>query len=249
MPILESQNESVRNMAGVHLYHFGLSSCSQRVRLALEEKGVTWLGHMIDLHKLENVSPEYQQIHPKGYVPALVHDGQLVTESLDIIRYIDENFAGPVLLPESAENTKVLDHWMTLTNENQWSLKTLTYELLFKKLGHFSDEKEVQYYITHQQNPELVQFIKDFTAGFPQERIQGCQEEVDFFLTELDLALSSSPFVAGDQFSLADIAVVVNVHRYQLLQINLKHFSAINRWYQKMEARPSFQKAIREYER
>lgn len=249
MPISEPQVDQVRKMKGVHLFHFGLSSCSQRVRFALEEKGVAWEGHTVDLHKMENVSREYQQIHPKGYVPALVHDGRLVTESVDIIRYIDEHFAGPSLMPESTKGIELLNHWVERADRNQWCLKTLTYELLFKKLGHFSKDEEVQYYIEHQSNPELVQFIKEFTAGFPEERIHGCLDEVESFLAELNGLLSENRYVAGDLFSIADIAVVVNVHRYKLLQISLEPYEAIRNWYERIESRPGFQKAITAFER
>ncbi len=45
MAITETSNQSITSLKGVHLYHFGMSSCSQRVRFALEEKGVGWERH------------------------------------------------------------------------------------------------------------------------------------------------------------------------------------------------------------
>ena len=88
MAINETSNPKIKSLQGVHLYHFGMSSCSQRVRFALEEKGIEWQSHPVNLHLMENATSEYQQIHPKGYVPAFIHDGTLLLESVDIIAYV-----------------------------------------------------------------------------------------------------------------------------------------------------------------
>ena len=78
-------NKSVLEFKGLHLYHADRSNCAARVRLLLEEKDLPWVSHHIDLGKKENISEEYFGINPKGVVPALVHDGTVITESNDIL--------------------------------------------------------------------------------------------------------------------------------------------------------------------
>ncbi len=248
MPIINTSNPYISNMKGVHLFHFGLSSCSQRVRFALEEKAVNWQSHSINLNKMEHVSDDYQKIHPKGYVPAFIHNGQLLTESKDIIRYIDTHFDGPSLQDISSEKNNEIDHWLIAANANQSHLKVLTYELLFKPKGHFSDPKEVEHYIKHQKNQELVQFLTDFVNGFGDERINYNLKETHTYLKQLDKALLKQDYLAGNKFSLADIANIVNIHRYTLCQLELDQYLGIQRWYRLIQARPAFKKAITEWE-
>lgn len=86
MGLCASDHPDVPGMRGLHLFHFMLSNCSQRVRLGLEEKGLAWTSHHLNLAANEHVTSDYQRINPKGVVPTLVHDGQVVIESNDIIR-------------------------------------------------------------------------------------------------------------------------------------------------------------------
>jgi glutathione S-transferase len=99
MGLFESANPEVRTLRGLHLYHFAVSNCSQRVRMALEEKGLDWTSHHVNLPANEHATDWYQSIHPNGVVPTLVHDGQVIIESNDIIQYLEERFPEPPLSP------------------------------------------------------------------------------------------------------------------------------------------------------
>ncbi len=84
----------------VTLYHFGNSVCSEKARLALNEKGVTnWESREVDLFKGDQFKPEYLRLNPKGVVPTLVDEGKIITESTLIAEYIDDCFDGPALKP------------------------------------------------------------------------------------------------------------------------------------------------------
>ena len=69
MGLYASSHPGVPAMKGLHLFHFVVSNCSQRVRFALEEKGLAWQSHHLNLPANEHVSEEYQSLNPKG-VPA-----------------------------------------------------------------------------------------------------------------------------------------------------------------------------------
>ena len=107
MGIVTPTNKEVTELEGLHLYHGGMSNCSMRVRMTLEEKSLPWTSHHIDLRHAENITPEYFGIHPKGLVPVLVHDGVVIIESTDIIDYLDETFPDTPLRPDNrAEEEK-----------------------------------------------------------------------------------------------------------------------------------------------
>ncbi len=121
----------VPKLEGLHLFHFDGAPCAQRVRFALGEKGLKrgrevpfdfvesaactgepgrWVSRKVSLVRKDHMTQEYAQIHPDLVVPALVHDGKLWLESLDIIEYLDDAFGGDPLLPkEEPLRTRTLD--------------------------------------------------------------------------------------------------------------------------------------------
>ncbi|CAF0787127.1 unnamed protein product [Adineta steineri] len=82
------------------LYSYFRSSCSHRVRIALNLKNIIYEIQPIDLIKGEASTDEYKQINPKGEIPVLIIDGKKLTQSLPIIEYLDEIYKVPKLLPE-----------------------------------------------------------------------------------------------------------------------------------------------------
>jgi glutathione S-transferase len=121
MPEIEPADKSLKSLQGLHLWHAAMSSCSQRVRIALAETGRDYESHLINLEKDEHATAAYQAIHPKGLVPALVDNGHLIIESIDIIRHIDLKLltfeflfrAGP---PPPEDSTKAFQE----NHQNAW---------------------------------------------------------------------------------------------------------------------------------
>lgn len=83
------------------LYTFFRSSTSYRVRIALSLKGLDWEPRFVSLPLMEHKAPDYLATNPQGLVPALVEDGQVLTQSLAIIEYLDEVYPEPPLLPRA----------------------------------------------------------------------------------------------------------------------------------------------------
>ena len=54
---------------GVHVLHFMGSSCSQKLRIFLNLKGIKWESHLVDLFSNENFQPWFLGINPRGLVP------------------------------------------------------------------------------------------------------------------------------------------------------------------------------------
>lgn len=83
------------------LYGYFRSSASYRVRIALALKGLAWDLQPVHLRRDEQRAPEFLERNPQGLVPALEHDGAVLTQSLAIIEYLEERFPQPALLPQS----------------------------------------------------------------------------------------------------------------------------------------------------
>ncbi|MDX2143272.1 MAG: maleylacetoacetate isomerase [Rhodospirillaceae bacterium] len=88
----------------LRLYDYRRSSAAYRVRIALALKGLEYQSLPIHLLKDggEQHAPDYVRVNPQALVPALDADGELFTQSLAMIEYLDEEHPTPALLPGSA---------------------------------------------------------------------------------------------------------------------------------------------------
>ena len=59
----------------IELYHSTHSTCSQKVRICLAEKGLAWTGHHLNLRRFDQLKPEFLALNPAGLVPVLVDGG------------------------------------------------------------------------------------------------------------------------------------------------------------------------------
>jgi maleylpyruvate isomerase len=86
----------------MRLYTYFQSSGAYRVRIALALKGIRAEMEFVDLTKGEQKSAAYAAVNPQGLVPSFVDDdGNVLTQSLAIIEYLEEKFPSPPLLPLS----------------------------------------------------------------------------------------------------------------------------------------------------
>jgi maleylacetoacetate isomerase len=84
------------------LYTYWRSSASYRARIALNLKGLEYEARPVHILKGEQKAADYHAVNPQHRVPALVHDGRVLTQSLAIIEYLDEQFPQPALLPKDS---------------------------------------------------------------------------------------------------------------------------------------------------
>ena len=81
------------------LYGFFRSSAAFRVRIALNLKGLAYEPAFIHLRKNDQRSPDYLKLNPQGLVPTLIDGGQVLSQSLAIVEYLEETHPEPALLP------------------------------------------------------------------------------------------------------------------------------------------------------
>jgi maleylpyruvate isomerase len=88
----------------VKLHTYFRSSAAYRVRIALNLKGLAYDAAAVHLAKEQHLQPAYGALNPQALVPALEDGGQLLTQSLAIIEYLEETRPQPPLLPQDARS-------------------------------------------------------------------------------------------------------------------------------------------------
>ena len=246
MPIIEAGREDLKELTGLHLWHAGMSNCSQRCRITLSELGCEWESHVVNLQAAEHATEEYQQINPNGVVPTLIHDGTVVINSVDIIAYLDETFGDGSLRPAGFETEIVaaLKH----ADKSQTALKYCTFEFLFRG-GPQASEEVFQKLINGLHSEWLRDFHREYRAGFSRERIHDMVGRAHKDLQQRnDVLADGRKWMAGDQFTLADIAWMPNFHRYDVLRWPLERYPHLSDWFKLASARKSYKEALEGWE-
>jgi glutathione S-transferase len=118
----------------IKLYHAVPSSNSDRVKIALYEKGLAYEGVKLDLAKREQKTLEHLQRNPYGKVPVIDDGGNVLFESCIINEYLDEKYPHPPLMPKDpylrGRGRVLVDYGLNRTHETYWTLRN---EIFLKK--------------------------------------------------------------------------------------------------------------------
>ena len=113
------------------LYGYALSSASFRVRIALALKNIPYTSVIKNLRVGEHRLAEYLNINAQGFVPALqMDDANVLTQSVAIMEYLDEQYPDPALLPSDAigrARVRAISHTITSDVHPLNNLRVLRY--------------------------------------------------------------------------------------------------------------------------
>ena len=123
--------------AVLELHHNDMSTCSQKVRLALAETGQDWTGHHLDLRAGDQHRPDYQKLNPNQVVPTLVHDGRPIIESTVINEYIADAF-GAALRPNDAAAVAGMRLWTKQLDEGVHAMTGVLSSCIAFRFQHFA---------------------------------------------------------------------------------------------------------------
>lgn len=249
----------------VTLYHFPSSVDSQKVRLALAEKGVAWQGKTVNIGPAhEQFEPWYAKLNPRLAVPTLeVRNGEqteVVTNAVDIAAYLDEIGAGDRLLPEEPEFRVEVIRWVE--RHDQLPLRVLGYARSkgvvrwFQRWNLGQQRKRLRRLA--KQNPDLADVyeaklaeVEELTEA-SRNRAVVVDELVDLVevtLDDIEQTLQDREWLAGDRYTLADLMWTAVLARLSQLgfarSLSERRHPRVAEWYAALKARPSWSEGIR----
>jgi glutathione S-transferase len=187
----------------------------RRVRMFLAEKGIEVPYEEIDIVKGVNRGEDFRKKNPLSTVPVLeLDDGTCISESVAICRYFEELHPQPPLFGTDAKQRALVEMWNRRMEFNLLQPIADTF-----RLRHDFFKGRIR------QLPEYAE-VQRLNAG------DG--------LAWLDRELGAHRFVAGDQFSIADITAVVAIDFGRVSKIAVKPDQKnLTRWHTEVSARPS----------
>ncbi len=170
-------------MSNALTLYYSPGACSLAPHVALEEAGAAFDAVRISFADGEQRSPAFLAINPKARVPALVHDGFVVTENPAILRYIARTHPAAGLWPDDPRDEARCAEWLA------WCASGL-------HVAYAHTRRAERYAATDAGRTDVVETGKAATRRVWEE-------------VEAKLAASASDWVAGDRFSVADAYLVV----------------------------------------
>lgn len=104
-------------MSPIQLYYFP-RACSLAVHIALEESGLPYQRHLVDLRNGENRQADYLARNPTGAVPAIHVDGWTLTETHAILTFIGDSAARALLPPTGSRQRYRAHEWMNFLSSS-----------------------------------------------------------------------------------------------------------------------------------
>lgn len=232
------------------LYHYDHSTAAQKIRIALAEKQLDWKSHHLDtsVAKREHYSPEYLKINPRGIVPTLVHDGNVIRESQVILEYLDDAFPEHPLRPDSAYEKALMRLWTKLIDEGlHVHSRVVGMCIVVRHAKAAAGPEELEKYLN--EMPEIVRKENDrinIREGMDSPLLPRAVSYFKRVFEDMNATLAESPWLAGKTFSLADISLGVYVTRLKSFQMaplwgDLNH---LNEWHERFIARPSYAEGV-----
>jgi len=196
----------------ITLYHDVPSSNSDRVKIALAEKGLHWTGVRVRLANREQKEPEFLKLNPYGKIPVLVDDGKVLFESCIINEYLDEKYPSPPLMPRDpylrGRGRVLIDYALNYAHAPYWDLRG------------------------EMRKPEAERDL-----NVVDDRRRALRELLQY----LEQALGEQQFFLGD-FGLTDIAIAPRLLRAETYgALPAPSLPRLSAWLERMKARPSVQ--------
>lgn len=194
----------------------------RRVRIFLAEKGIELDTVQVDLGSGEQLGDAFKRLNPECVVPVLeLDDGTCLSEATAICQYLEELYPEPRLLGTTSLERAQVSMW----NAKVEQLGLLAMMDAFRNSAKGLVGRALPGPESYEQIPELAE--------------RG-RRRVEQFFRRLDQQLAGGEFVAGERYSVADIAALVLVDFAGWLKLpvpdDAKH---VTRWYADVSSRPS----------
>lgn len=233
----------------LEVYTWEPNANSGKPLLCLHEKQVPFTYHYVDMGVRAHFGPAFLAINPDGTIPAMVHDGFVMTESTPIMEYIDDAFDGPALRPaDPFWRWRMREVMRYMDNIVAPALAMLASNRLAAPRFQGADPEELKRELDRIPLPERrASWEKLMFNTTPQADLDESARRVAVAIRHFDDLLGRTPWLAGADYSLADINVMATFHSMPAgypEQVNAAATPHLWDWLRRCHARPGLQAAF-----
>ena len=251
IPSEQIKTREILDWEGLHLLNFRTSSCSQKLRIYLNLKKISWTSHSVNLAAGKNYSEWFLGINPKGLIPVLVDDGHVEIESNDILMHLEKKFPQNPLVDEfEIEN---MNNLLKDEDDLHEDIRNIAYRYMFGGLGKKSSKglevfknykssnseldrlkmKEVEFYETYGEEGITNDAVK-------QSLVKFCERYEKF-----ESHLTDQKYLMGDKLSMLDLAWFIYSYRLYISGFPFRTlYPKVSTWFQDLYARNEFYKEV-----
>ena len=202
------------------LYDYRRAPNPRRVRIFAAEKKLEIPLVEIDIVAQAHRAPEFLAKNPAGTLPALeLDDGEVIAESVAICRYLEALYPEPALFGTEPRDVARVEMWHRRVEQQ-----------VMLPIQH-AVRNTHRVFAGRGDGPDGAQ-LGDLAESGRRRAAEGC--------AWLDRELATRRFVAGDAFSVADIALLVTLDFARVAELRLREARPnLDRWYEEVAARPS----------
>jgi glutathione S-transferase len=211
------KTDEVKAWRGVHLLYFDGSLCVRKVQLVLALKGIEY-------------TEWYLGINPRGLVPALVHDGEVIIESNDILAHLEARFpTEPKLTSTEPAEAESVAEYLRIQDGYHMHIRTLTFKHKFPKwalvqmaAGKVSqmDKEDAELVLDvagagGQGRADQRAFYEAVVAnqGFPESQVAASVAHFREALASFNADYKQREYLVGETLTMADVAIWVDFER------------------------------------
>ena len=236
------------------LYHYDRSSAAQRVRLGLEEKKLKWKSIIVDtaMGDASQRPDDFHIYNPKGLIPLLRDGNFTIPESTLILEYLEDAFPNDIKLrPQHPKEVAKMRLWMRKIDDGiHVASRTIGVCVVNRHFYQKTDKKQLADYYAKMRDSVRKNNDKINTEmGLDSPLLVPSIHAFKKLFSEMEEQLQSYDWLAGNSYSLADISLVVYLTRLGSFQMKplWSDMKALNKWFEKIVARPAYQKAVVEW--
>jgi len=203
------------------IYGSDLSGPSNKVRLVANALGLEYEYRRVDLRDGENKTEDYLRLHPAGKVPVIDDGGFVLFESNAIIKYLASK-AGSPLYPQETNKQAIVDQWIDFSSHH---IGTAMGRVLFNRL--------------------FAPFLK---LEVDEHSLSDGLSFLDRFLPVVERQLQANPFLAGNEFTLADLNLLAILDPAEVVGIDLSAYASLSKWRKGLREESFYTKCHKSYE-
>jgi glutathione S-transferase len=228
----------------MELYHNSMSVCSQKVRLVLREKHLRSAEHNLNLRAGDSTRAEYLKLNPNGVVPTLVDRGAVIVESTVICEYLEDAYPDPPLRPKDMVQRAAMRIWTQRVDTGLHAACGVTsFAVAFRRQLLQQPAEAIEHYIASKPIPEMRENIRQtLKLGVQAPQVASALKTYDRIIGLMADQLDHTPWLAGNEYSLADVALLPYACRLEHLAMSWMwdHRATVARWLERCRTRSNY---------